>query len=59
MDAVEDPGVALVVAVGDEQAAALEERSERLEEDYNVLASRIRVPAWEKLWILLRSRFAR
>ena len=24
--------------------------------DYDVLAQRIRVPAWEKIWILLRSR---
>ncbi|MGH9559290.1 MAG: phytoene/squalene synthase family protein [Bryobacteraceae bacterium] len=27
--------------------------------NYDVLARRIRVPAWEKLWILARSRFAR
>jgi phytoene synthase len=26
---------------------------------YNVLASRIRVPTWEKVWILVRSRWAR
>ena len=25
--------------------------------DYEVLASRVRVPTWEKLWILVRSRF--
>jgi phytoene synthase len=27
--------------------------------DYDVLAGRIRVPAWEKVWILVRSRFSR
>lgn len=27
--------------------------------DYDVMARRIRVPAWEKVWILVRSRFSR
>jgi 15-cis-phytoene synthase len=27
--------------------------------DYDVLTRRIRVPTWEKIWILLRSRFSR
>jgi phytoene synthase len=27
--------------------------------DYDVMARRIRVPAWEKIWILVRSRFSR
>jgi phytoene synthase len=26
--------------------------------DYDVLSQRVRVPNWEKAWILLRSRFA-
>ncbi len=33
---------------------------ERIEAaDYEVLSQRIRVPTWEKLWILVRSRFSR
>ena len=27
-----------------------------VESDYEVLAGRIRVPTWEKIWILVRSR---